>query len=326
MPNSDTSRDLPDFQDVEHAAARIKPFVRITPVLSDSTLNERLGCQLFLKCENLQASGAFKLRGASNAVARLREQNISGDVATHSSGNHGAALALAARLDGRRAHVVMPEDASPFKVSSVRKQGGEVYFCAATQEARENGLNALLAAGHLAIPPYDHVDIIAGQGTACLELVQQIQDVEVVICPVGGGGLISGTALVASHLGIVTVGAEPSGASDTVRSLAQRERVESVQADTIADGLRALVGVRNFALIQELVDSVITVSEDEIRLAMIDIWLHFRMLAEPSSAVVLATIQKQAARFSGKRVAAIVSGGNITPAQWITLTGWEAGA
>lgn len=326
MPDTFTHGDLPDFQAVEQAAARIRPFIRQTPVLSDSALNERLGCELFLKCENLQGGGSFKLRGASNAVARLREQQISGDVATHSSGNHGAALALAARLDGRRAHVVMPDNASPFKVSAVREQGGKVYFCAANQAARENGLNELLEAGHHAIPPYDHADIIAGQGTACLELVQQIQDIEIVVSPVGGGGLISGTALVASHQGVTTLGAEPSGAADTADSLAQGKRVDNAKADTIADGLRALVGVRNFVLIQELVEAVITVSEDEIRLAMVDIWRHFRLLAEPSSAVVLAAIQQQPQRFSGKRVAAIISGGNITPAQWIKVTSWESGA
>jgi len=323
MPGSKTSGDLPDFQAVERAAIRIGPFVRQTPVLSDSALNELLGCQLFLKCENLQGSGSFKLRGASNAVARLREQHLSGDVATHSSGNHGAALAMAARLDGRRAHVVMPENASPFKVSAVRQQAGEVYFCAATQAAREEGLDALLQAGHHSIPPYDHADIIAGQGTACLELIQQIQDLEMVVAPVGGGGLISGTALVASHYGITTLGAEPSGASDTAISLAQGKRVDRVQPETIADGLRALVGVRNFALIHELVDSVITVSDDDIRTAMVEIWRHFRMLAEPSSAVVLAAIQQQPQRFRRRRVGTIISGGNITPDEWIRVTGWE---
>jgi len=323
MPNSEFDTDLPDFHSVRQAAKRIQPFVHITPVLQNAALNDLLGCQLFIKCENLQASGAFKLRGASNAVARLREQNIVGDVATHSSGNHGAALAMAARLDGRRAHVVMPENASTFKIASVREQGGEVYFCAAAQASREQGLEQLIAAGHHAIPPYDHVDIIAGQGTAGLELTEQIQNLDVIVAPVGGGGLISGTALVASHCGITTIGAEPSGAADTAASLKQGKRVDNVQPDTIADGLRALVGVRNFALIRELVDEVITVSDDEIRLAMIEIWKHFRLVVEPSSAVVLAAIRQQAQRFRGKRVAAIISGGNITPAQWLELTGME---
>jgi threonine dehydratase len=326
MSKNSNKHDLPGYQDVERAAARIKAFVRQTPVLNDPGLDEKLACQLYLKCENLQGSGAFKLRGASNAVARLREQNIAGDVATHSSGNHGAALALAARLDGRTAHVVMPENASPFKVSAVQDQGGQVYFCQANQASREAGLQELVAAGHIAIPPYDHNDIIAGQGTACLELVQQVQDLEVIVSPVGGGGLIAGTALVARHQGIATLGAEPSGAADTASSLQLGKRIDSVQADTIADGLRALVGVRNFALIHDLVSEVITVSDDEIRQAMITIWRHFRLLVEPSSAVVLAAIQQQAGHFRGKKVAAIISGGNITPAEWIKVSGWEAEA
>ncbi|HKX55970.1 MAG TPA: pyridoxal-phosphate dependent enzyme, partial [Xanthomonadales bacterium] len=259
MPDNPLVGDLPDFNDVEQAAARIRPFVRQTPVLQDRALDESLGCQLLLKCENLQGSGAFKLRGASNAVARLREQGIAGDVATHSSGNHGAALALAARLDGRRAHVVMPENASPFKVAAVRQQGGEVYFSPPSQAGREAGLEALVKSGYIAIPPYDHFDIIAGQGTACLELLQQVPDIGIVIVPVGGGGLIGGTALVASHQGVITVGAEPAGAADTAASLARGQRLEEAEADTIADGLRALVGVSNFALVQQLVERVFTV-------------------------------------------------------------------
>jgi threonine dehydratase len=324
MPDNPPVGDLPDFHDVEQAAARIRPFVRQTPVLQDRALDESLGCQLLLKCENLQGSGAFKLRGASNAVARLREQGIAGDVATHSSGNHGAALALAARLDGRCAHVVMPENASPFKVAAVRQQGGKVYFSPPSQAGREAGLEALLKAGYIAIPPYDHFDIIAGQGTACLELLQQVPDVEIVVSPVGGGGLIGGTALVASHQGVITVGAEPAGAADTAASLVRGKRLEEAEADTIADGLRALVGVRNFALIQQLVERVITVSDDEIRRAMIDIFQHFRLLVEPSSAVVLAAVRQQQAAFQGRKIAAIISGGNITPSDWIATSHWEA--
>jgi threonine dehydratase len=324
MPENPLVGDLPEFHDVEQAAARIYPFVRQTPVLQDSALDQLLGCQLLIKCENMQGSGSFKLRGASNAVARLREQGIGGDVATHSSGNHGAALARAARLDGRQAHVVMPENASAFKVAAVRQQGGKVYFSPPTQAGREAGLESLLQSGYTAIPPYDHFDIIAGQGTACLELLQQVPDVEMVIAPVGGGGLIGGTALVCRHEGVVTMGAEPEGAADTATSLARGQRLEEVEADTIADGLRALVGVRNFALIRQLVERVITVSDDEIRQAMIDIFQHFRLLVEPSSAVVLAAVRQQQAKFRGKKIAVIISGGNITPADWIATSHWQA--
>ncbi len=324
MKESSKIEDLPDYQEIVQAAARIRPFIRETPVLNDPGLDELLACQLYIKCENLQGSGAFKLRGASNAVARLGELNIRGDVATHSSGNHGAALAMAARLDGRKANVVMPENASPFKVTAVQNQGGKVYFCQANQTSREQGLQELVASGHIAIPPYDHRDIIAGQGTACLELLEQVQNLDVIVAPVGGGGLIAGTALAAHQHGISTIGAEPSGAADTALSLQQGQRVDSVVADTIADGLRALVGVRNFALIHALVSEVITVSDDEIRQAMILLWQHFRLLVEPSSAVVLAAIRQQSEVFRGKKVAAIISGGNITPTEWLEVSGWEA--
>jgi threonine dehydratase len=320
MNISEIYGDLPSAEDVLAAARRIESYVRETPVLNDPVLDEALGCHLYVKCENLQGSGAFKLRGASNAVAKLREMNIEGDVATHSSGNHGAALAMAARLDGRRAHVVMPKNASAFKVAAVQGQGGEVYFCEPNQASREEGLENLVKQGHIPIPPYDHADIIAGQGTACLELLRQLPNLDCIVAPVGGGGLIGGTALVAKSKGVATIGAEPSGAADTADSLARGERVESIQANTIADGLRALVGVRNFALIDELVEGVITVSDDEIRQAMVSFWQSFRMLIEPSSAVVLAAVQQQPELFRGKRVGAIISGGNITPAAWLELT------
>jgi threonine dehydratase len=323
MPQSPDTDNLPDFQDVQAAEVRITQFVRETPVLNDPALDHLLGCRLHIKCENLQRGGAFKLRGASNAVARLREQGISGDVATHSSGNHGTALALAARLDGRQAHVVMPENASPFKVASVREHGGKVYFCKANQQSREAGLLALVEQGHIAIPPYDHPDIIAGQGTACLELHRQVPGLDMVVAPVGGGGLIAGTALVTGHYRVSCIGAEPLGAADTATSLQQGSRVESLEAETIADGLRALVGVRNFALIREWVEAVITVTDEETRQAMIAIWRHFRLLVEPSSAVVLAAVKKQPGIFAGKSVAAIISGGNITPDDWIVTSGFR---
>ena len=324
MSKVSTPYDLPTVFDVRRAAERIKPFLRKTPVVQDPDLDEQLGCELIFKCENLQGSGAFKLRGASNSVMHLREQKIEGPVATHSSGNHGTALALAARLDGRKAHIVMPENASSFKVNAVREQGGEVHFCVASQAAREAGLQQLVDQGCIPIPPYDHADIIAGQGTACLELMQQDNALDMVIAPVGGGGLIAGTSLAAGSAGIETFGAEPAGAADTAESLQQGKRVEHVDAQTIADGLRALVGVGNFVLIQANVKQVITVSDPEIRQAMVDFWQSFRMLIEPSSAVVLAAVRKQPELFRGKRVAAIISGGNITPALWMELTGMQS--
>jgi threonine dehydratase len=279
-----------------------------------------LGCDLLCKCEHLQRTGSFKFRGASNAVARLREAGISGDVATHSSGNHGSALALAARMDGRTAHVVMPDNASALKVDVVQSNGGVVHFCPPSQDDRESGLARMVQAGHTPIPPYDHFDIIAGQGTAALELVESHPGLDILIAPVGGGGLIGGTALVANDHGITVYAAEPAGAADTAASMALGHRVSSVQPDTIADGLRALVGERNFVIIQRHVRQVLTVEEEEIRTAMVFFWRHTRMLIEPSSAVAIAAIRRHPQVFSGRKVGAIISGANIHPKEWLALT------
>ncbi len=316
----DPIADLPEPSDVREAHARIRGHVRETPVLNDPELDEALGCRFFGKCENLQRTGAFKLRGACNAVARLVEQGLDGDVATHSSGNHGAAIAFAARLHGRRAHVVMPENASAIKIAAVRGFGAEVRFCAPTQQAREEGLATLVEAGCIPIHPYDHADIIAGQGTACLELLLQVPELDCVIAPIGGGGLISGTALVARDRDVRVFGAEPAGAADTALSLRQGERVDSVQPDTIADGLRALIGVRNFCLVQRHVERVVTVSDDQIRAAMRMAWQHLRLIIEPSSAVVIAAVAAEPEAFESQRVGAILSGGNIAPSDWASLT------
>lgn len=319
MLESPETADLPDIAAIYQARERIRNRIRDTPVLNDAGLDLELGCELYFKCEHLQRTGAFKFRGASNAVARLREAGNGGDVATHSSGNHGAALALAARLDGRTAHVVMPENSSAIKIESVRNFGGEIHFCAPTQADRESGLARLVEAGHIPIPPYDHFDIIAGQGTAALELMESHPDVNVLIAPVGGGGLISGTALVAADRGVAVYAAEPAGAADTAASIAQGRRVESWQPDTIADGLRALLGERNFAIIQQHISQVVTVTDDEIRAAMRLFWQHTRMLIEPSSAVVIAVLAQYPELFSGKKVGAIITGANIHPAEWISL-------
>jgi threonine dehydratase len=312
---------IPEIADIRLAQARIRDQIRMTPVLNDAGLDAALGCRLFCKCEHLQRTGAFKFRGASNAVACLRERHIDGDLATHSSGNHGAALALAARLDGRTAHVVMPENASSIKIDAVKRYGGKIHFCAPNQAAREAGMAQLVDAAYIPVPPYDHNDIIAGQGTAALELVQSNPELELLIAPVGGGGLISGTALVARDHGLAVFAAEPAGAADTAASMARGQRVESWQADTIADGLRALVGVRNFAIIQQHVTQVLTVTDDEIRSAMALFWAHLRMLIEPSAAVAIAAVRNLPELFAGRRVGAIISGANIEPADWVALLG-----
>ena len=304
---------IPDISDIILAKQRIDGEIRTTPVLSSPQLNEDLGCELWLKCENLQHTGAFKFRGASNAIALLDEEGRAGDVATHSSGNHGAALALAAATRGRRAWIVMPENSVATKVKAVRRNGGEIVFCATNQQAREEGLAKLIAKGCIPIPPYDHAHIICGQGTTLIEMAEQIPGLEIVLAPVGGGGLISGSAIAARALipNVKVLGAEPEGAADTALSLSRGKRVDHFPVDTIADGLRAIVGVLNFEIIHDNVEKVLTVSEEGIVEAMALVWLHFRMLIEPSSATVIAAILASPEDFSGCRVGAIISGGNV---------------
>jgi threonine dehydratase len=284
-----------------------------TPVVTSGELDRQLGCRIWCKCEHLQETGAFKMRGAANAVLRLREMDIDANVATHSSGNHGAALARAARLDGRLAHVVMPRNAVDAKIEAVRGQGAEVIFCEPTQSAREAGLAELVKQGLVPIPPYDHPDIIAGQGTAVLELLQEVRNLDVLLAPVGGGGLVSGSAIAAHGLDrrIEVIAAEPEGASDTAASMHQGSRVSQWQPDTVADGLRALVGVLNFQIIQAEVSRVLTVSEAGILSAMALAHDCLEMAIEPSSATVFAAIREHPEVFRGRRVGLIISGGNV---------------
>lgn len=314
MPMNDKAADqIPDIADIFSARQRINGEIRQTPVISDPRLNTELGCELWLKCENLQHTGAFKFRGASNAIALLDESGRQGDVATHSSGNHGAALALAATMHNRRAWVVMPENSIKTKVEAVRRNGGEIVFCSPNQQAREKGLAELVAKGCFPVPPYDDGHIICGQGTTVIEMSEQIPGLDIVLAPVGGGGLISGSAIAARALipDVRVIGAEPEGAADTALSLSQGKRVETFPVDTIADGLRAIVGVLNFEIIRDNVDKVITVSEAGIIGSMALVWQRFRMLVEPSSATVIAAILASPEDFSGQRVGAIISGGNV---------------
>ncbi len=313
LMNNKAADQIPDISDIILAKQRINGQIRTTPVLSDPQLNAILGCELWLKCENLQHTGAFKFRGASNAIALLDEMDKPGDVATHSSGNHGAALALAASIHGRHASVVMPENSVSTKVEAVRRNGGEVVFCSSNQQAREEGLASLIAKGCIPVPPYDHAHIICGQGTAAIEMAEQIQGLDIVLTPVGGGGLISGSAIAARALipDVKVIGAEPAGAADTALSLSEGKRVDQYPVDTIADGLRAIVGILNFEIIRDNVDKIVTVSESGIVEAMALVWLHFRMLIEPSSATVVAAILASPEDFSGCRVGAIISGGNV---------------
>jgi len=313
--------DIPDIEDVYLAHARIRRNVRCTPVINDPILDGVMGCKLYCKCENLQRTGAFKFRGASNAIACLSEEGIAGDVATHSSGNHGAALAHAAQLDCRTAHVVMPENSSRMKIEAVRGYGGVVHFCRSTNEARVEELSKLVEQGMIPVHPYDNARIIAGQGTAAIELEQEVPALEQIITPLGGGGLVSGTAIATRQWGVDVYAVEPLGAADTVASLSRGKIITDFKPDTIADGLRALVGVRNFLVIRQQVRQVLTVSDDDIRQALVLFWEQLKMLIEPSSATVIAAIRNHPELFAGRKVGALISGGNIHPAEWLRLTG-----
>lgn len=305
---------VPKLADLRAAARRIEPHVHRTPVMGSARIDAQVGATLLFKCENLQRTGAFKFRGATNAVLSLPDDVAHRGVATHSSGNHGAALAAAAASRGIPAYIVVPEGAVASKVAAIEGYGGKLIRCEATQAAREAGLEKVLAeTGATAIHPYEDSRIIAGQGTAVLELLEQVEALDLIICPVGGGGLISGCALAAKGMqpDITVIGAEPSGADDTARSLARGQIIDSFTPDTIADGLRGKVGQLNFQIIRKLVAEVVTVTDEEIIEAMRMIWQLMKLVVEPSSATVLAAVIKERNRLAGRRIGLVLSGGNV---------------
>ncbi|HVR29185.1 MAG TPA: pyridoxal-phosphate dependent enzyme [Thermoanaerobaculia bacterium] len=302
------------LSDVRGAALRIAPWAHRTPVLTSASLDRLLGARLWWKCENLQKAGAFKFRGAMNAVSRLEPAELARGVATHSSGNHAAALALAAQLRGASAYIVMPRTAREVKKRAVAGYGGEISFCAPTLEARETTLQRVIAErGCVAIHPYNDPDIVAGQGTAALELLEEVPDLDTLIVPVGGGGLLAGTAIAAteSRPGIRVLGAEPAGADDAHRSLAAGRILPSVDPRTIADGLLTSLGELTFPVIQERVESIVTVSEQAIVTAMRLVWERMKIVIEPSSAVPVAALLEKREEVGGTRIGVILSGGNV---------------
>lgn len=303
--------DLPTFEDVLAAAARIEGLVHRTPVLSCRTLDALCGARLFFKCECFQKVGAFKARGAANAVLSLSDEHATHGVATHSSGNHGAALAWAAGQRGLPACVVMPRTSKAVKKAAVAGYGARIVECEPTLAAREAALAEVVAAtGATFIHPYNDPRVIAGQGTAALELLDQVEGLDAVLAPVGGGGLLSGTALAASGRAAVW-GTEPAAADDAYRSLHEGRIVPSLDPRTIADGLRTSLGTRTFALIRRHVSGIVTVSEAAIVQAMRLVWERMKVIIEPSSAVPLAVLLEGALDLSGQRVGIIVSGGNV---------------
>lgn len=305
--------DLPTFGDVVAAAARIGPHIVRTPVMRSDAFDARVGRRVFFKCENLQTGGAFKYRGAMNTMLQLDPARTP-LVATHSSGNHGTALALAARARGMKAIVVVPRDSARVKVANIEAAGARVEFCEPGLAAREQKLREVLARepGEI-VHPFDDSRIIAGQGTAALELLAEVPDLDVVSAPVGGGGLIGGTALAAKALapGIQVIGAEPALADDAYRSLKSGQRCSVTAPSTIADGLRGSIGTRNFELLRSLVDDIVTVSESQIVAAMSVALQDLKLLIEPSSAVALAAALAGGLGHPGQRVGIVISGGNV---------------
>jgi threonine dehydratase len=307
-------QDILEFEHIRAAAARIAPYVRHTPVLRCPELEVELGGEVHFKCENFQEMGAFKLRGASNAVLSLDEAALKKGVATHSSGNHGTALALAAKRRGVHACVVMPDNASAYKKRAVAEYGAEIIYCESTQAGREAALAAYVAkTGASVVHPYNDAAVMAGQGTAALELHEQVPGLDLVLAPLGGGGLLSGTA-VATHAlrpQAKVIGAEPLGADDAWRSL-KAGRIEPVaHPDTVADGLRATIGPLTFAVLREEADDVVRVEEQDILDAMRYVWERMKIVIEPSAAVPVAALRRGLVPVRGRRAGIILSGGNV---------------
>ncbi|MBI1317988.1 MAG: pyridoxal-phosphate dependent enzyme [Candidatus Hydrogenedens sp.] len=300
--------------DFEAALARIAPFVHQTPVHTSRSLNARAGAEVYLKCELFQRAGAFKMRGAANAIARLSDAERARGVVAHSSGNHAQAVALAAQDFGIAAHIVMPENVPRVKREATEGYGAKVTLCAPTMQAREAACAEIASAtGAALIPPYDHDDVAMGQGTCALEFLRQVPGLDTLLVPVSGGGLISGVALAAHAVNpdISILGCEPALADDAARSMAAGQVVVHPAGPTIADGLRAQVCDRTFAVLQRHVAAVLTVSEDEIREAMVYLWERTKLMAEPSAATALAPLLFQRDRVPGQRIGVILSGGNV---------------
>lgn len=318
MANSPTSVESSyaiSFREIQEAATRIAPFAHRTPVITSQTLNGLVGRDVFLKCENLQKVGAFKFRGACNAVLKLTEEQAQRGVLTHSSGNHAQALALAARMREIPAYIVMPNNAPKVKRDATASYGAKVIECEPTLLARETvAAEVQEKTGARFIPSYDHPDVIAGQGTTAMELMDQVSNLDVIVSPVGGGGLLSGICIAAKALNpnIRVIAAEPAGADDAARSFAAGELIPQTNPQTIADGLLTSLGQLTWPIIRDHVERILTVSEAELISAMHLIWQRTKLLIEPSSAVAVAAVLGESFRTTpGERVGIVLSGGNV---------------
>jgi threonine dehydratase len=307
-------RSQPELSHIRAAHERMRPFVNHTPVLTCSALNNMVGANLFFKCENFQKVGAFKFRGACNAVFSLSDEEASRGVATHSSGNHAAALALAASKRGIAARIVMPSNSPQIKIDAVKGYGGIITFCEPTLESRETTARKLVEeTGATFIHPYNDYLIIAGQGTAALEFLQEIPDLDLILAPVGGGGLLSGTAIASKGLNpkIKVMGCEPKNADDAYRSKKAGRIIPSRNPHTIADGLRTSLGDKTFPIIRDLVDDILLATEEEIVTAMQHTFARMKIVIEPSAAVPLAVLLYRQLGVANKKVGVILSGGNV---------------
>jgi threonine dehydratase len=305
---------LPTLSDITSAHNRIKPFVHRTPVLTSLQLNRIFECDLFFKCENFQKVGAFKFRGATNAVLLLDYDQKRRGVVTHSSGNHAAALALAAEMNGIKAFIVMPENAPSVKKDAVAGYGAEITFCKPTLQSREETCRSIMEKeGATLVHPYDNFNVICGQGTASIELIEENNDLEIIVAPVGGGGLMSGTSAYVKSVNskIKVIGAEPLNANDAWTSLKTGILTPSVNPLTVADGLLTSLSELTFSVIRKNVDDIFTAKEESIISSMKLIWERMKIIIEPSSATVLAIIKENPGFFRGKKIGLIISGGNV---------------
>ncbi|MBX3042300.1 MAG: pyridoxal-phosphate dependent enzyme [Candidatus Kapabacteria bacterium] len=305
---------LPEFNNIQDAHNRIRNQIKHTPVLTSESVNKILGCEIYFKCENFQKVGAFKFRGASNAVLSLTDDEAQKGVATHSSGNHAQALALAARMRGVPAYIVMPNNSPKVKSDAVAGYGGKIIYCEPNLKAREDTLEKVTAeTGAKFIHPYNNFNVICGQGTAAIELLDEVVDLDIVMTPVGGGGLLSGTSISVKHISPKTevIAGEPKGADDAYQSIMKGDIVPSVNPKTIADGLLTSLGTLTFEIIKKNVSTILTVEEETIIKSMRLIWERMKIIIEPSCAVPVAAIMENPERFKRKKVGIILSGGNV---------------
>lgn len=302
-----------DRHSIEQAHERIKPYIHRTPVFTSKSIDEATGCHVYLKCENFQKIGAFKARGAMNAALSLDEEDRAKGLATHSSGNHAQALARAAKILGTKSFIVMPRTAPEIKKRGVRGYGGEIFECEPNLASREATLAEVIKkTGATEIHPFNNYDVIEGQATAAKELFADVRELDVIMVPVGGGGMLSGTALAAKYFSPNTkvIAGEPAGSDDAYRSL-KSGKIEEAQSQSIADGLLTRLGDKTFPIIREQVSEVITVTDEEILAAMRLVWERVKIVIETSSAVPLAALIKEKERFKGQRIGIILSGGNV---------------